>query len=367
MLLIVVSPLLLRAQSAGDPAVAPGSPSQAYALTGIDHVNYYNGLNNIVVPIYTVGGRGGASFSVPVGIQRQWIAHSEPPSYYPQSDLGVVLPNFFGMGTDSADRVFSEPVTANGCTATYLLYAAADGTVTYLRDLIYNGQPSCGTPFDRGRTFQSSDGSNLTILTSADVVDGPGGPINSAVLISRDGARRTIGTPGPNVSSSFVGVEDRNGNAISITEQPDANNTQDYTATDGFGNAVLLTNHTIYGPPSHTVELAYPGASSTGFSTVIHFFSLSYLGLAGGESLQSYHALFPELAGSKYSYFNPVLVTSIVLADQTTYSFQYNSYGEVVSLTLPTGAAYTYKYPEAYNNTGDGVVTRVCDMKVEAR
>jgi hypothetical protein len=36
---------------------------------------------------------------------------------------------------------------------------------------------------------------------------------------------------------------------------------------------------------------------------------------------------------------------------------QYNSYGELARLTLPTGGAYGYKYSEAYNGASDGVIT----------
>jgi RHS repeat-associated protein len=359
-----VSPLLLRAQSVGDPAVAPGSPSQAYALTGIDHVNYYNGLNNIVVPIYTVGGRGSASFSVPVAIQRLWLVNGGL-STYPSSNVGVVLPDFFGVGTENPDHVFAEPVTTNGCTATYLVYAAANGTRTYLRDLVYNGQPSCGTAYDRGRIFQSSDGSNLTIITSADVVDGQSNQITNAVLIGRDGTRRTIGIPGANLTSTFTGIEDRNGNMVGITGQADGGNSELFTAQDGFGNSVLLTNEHLCcidpGGPFGVVELAYPGAAGGGYVMAVRFNTLSRA-LAQGESNQTLHDLFPELVGSSYSYFTPLVVSSITLADQTsTYSFSYNSYGEVVSLKLPTGATYTYTYQEAYKDTGygigDGVVT----------
>ncbi len=62
----------------GDPAVAPGSPPSSYALSGIEHINCYNGLVNITIPTYMVGGRGNVSLPVVILIQRQWSV--SPPN-----------------------------------------------------------------------------------------------------------------------------------------------------------------------------------------------------------------------------------------------------------------------------------------------
>ena len=47
------------------------------------------------------------------------------------------------------------------------------------------------------------------------------------------------------------------------------------------------------------------------------------------------------------------------MADGSSYTFQYNSYGEVTRLTLPTGGAYQYKYLEVSECSGpnSGVIT----------
>jgi hypothetical protein len=42
----------------GDPAIAPGNPRTSYALSGIDHLNYYSGSVNFTIPLTTIGGRG---------------------------------------------------------------------------------------------------------------------------------------------------------------------------------------------------------------------------------------------------------------------------------------------------------------------
>ena len=48
-----------------------------------------------------------------------------------------------------------------------------------------------------------------------------------------------------------------------------------------------------------------------------------------------------------------------MLADNSSYSFKYNSYGEVTTVMLPTGGSYRYRLPKAQGcaaNTGSGVI-----------
>jgi hypothetical protein len=37
------------------PAIAPNDPTSIYALSGLDHVNLYNGSLNILIPLLKVG------------------------------------------------------------------------------------------------------------------------------------------------------------------------------------------------------------------------------------------------------------------------------------------------------------------------
>jgi len=82
----------LFAQSAGyggigDPAVAPGNPRTSYALSGIDHVNYYSGSVNFTIPLTTIGGRGTVSSRFTIPIQRQWAVTSVEGVYTPFSQF----------------------------------------------------------------------------------------------------------------------------------------------------------------------------------------------------------------------------------------------------------------------------------------
>jgi RHS repeat-associated protein len=362
----------------GDPAVAPGSPSSSYALSGVDQINYYNGLVNVKIPLYTVGGRGGASVRVAPAIQRQWTVVPAGGYYVPQTYTLLRL-GFFGLATgmmadwELFDIVQAVTVAANpnacnvngslqntGPYTTYLVYRAADGTETVLRDMKYNGQPqgssSCppqAPSADRGRIFQSSDGTDLTFVSDQDIVDSQQTSYPSGVLIKRDGTQYRIALQSPNIGSSVQSIKDRNGNSTSFSEQMLSDGTEVYTAVDPL-NRTSTINVTGASPPT-TQTLSYPGAGGATRTVSINL-SLLQNALAAGESPQTFQALFPELDGSNSTAFTSWVVSSIVLPDGSSYSMQYNSYGEVARLTLPTGGVYVYKYPEAYAGTGDGVI-----------
>jgi YD repeat-containing protein len=67
--------------------------------------------------------------------------------------------------------------------------------------------------------------------------------------------------------------------------------------------------------------------------------------LRAGYSPQTYAQLFPNLNGSSGSAY-PVIgsVSAIELPDGRRYEFQYNPYGEVARVVLPTGGAIEYDY-----------------------
>lgn len=47
----------------------PGAPAGSYPLSGFENLNYYNGSLNVTLPILTIGGRGGAQFTVPLNVR----------------------------------------------------------------------------------------------------------------------------------------------------------------------------------------------------------------------------------------------------------------------------------------------------------
>jgi len=80
--------------------------------------------------------------------------------------------------------------------------------------------------------------------------------------------------------------------------------------------------------------------------------------LRSGYSLTTAYNLFPGLSGDGINNYNPTVVSSVWLpdADGVTrrYQFQYNNYGELARVVLPTGGAYEYDYGGGTTDTAGG-------------
>lgn len=344
----------------GNPGEAPGTPAQSYALSGIDHVNYLNGNLDVSIPVLAIGGRGGASSAVSVPIERHWTADNSDGVYSPGTNNWPTLAPAYALGD-----LYLSPYSANpyGCYlgggswagfgpfTTNIVWTNGNGTQTILYDTLYNGEKkgadlqSCaqvpGYPYtNRGRTFRSMDGTDLTFVADADVYDGGAGGFISGRLITRDGLQTRFGP----ANTYPTMIEDRNGNQVQYSWTGTADGGI-FTATDPVGrhDTINYTENLI--TLSHDM-LTYNGYSGAPRTVTVNYDLLQNV-LASGESLQTYHCLFPELSGSNSTNFNPYVVSSIQLADGTYYYMRYNAYGELAKLTLPTGAYYTYRYAEA--------------------
>jgi len=49
-----------------------GAPAGGYSLSGFDNVNLYNGSLSFALPLLSIGGRGGASHTIMLPIERKW-------------------------------------------------------------------------------------------------------------------------------------------------------------------------------------------------------------------------------------------------------------------------------------------------------
>ena len=233
----------------GNPGEAPGTPAQSYALSGVDHVNYLNGKLNVSIPVLAIGGRGGASSSVSVPIEREWSVYNSSGVYGPSTALWPTLAPAYALGTLNVVADSANPFGCNlgggswagfGPFTTNIVWTSGNGTQTILYDTAYNGEKkgadlqSCsqlaGYPYtNRGRTFRSMDGTDLTFVADADIYDGGNGGSIPGTLITRDGVRRRFG------SDTFLNlVGDRNGNQINYTWSGTANGGIT-TATDPVG------------------------------------------------------------------------------------------------------------------------------------
>ena len=140
------------------PAVAIGSTSGSYVLSGFESVNHYSGKLQFALPLLGIGGRGEAGYTMTLPISRGWQVQAQldgngsPVSYFVVTDQ---TPGF-NWWVDSAVPRFSpgklvyrrsgsgliQCQSGSGPTDTYwyqstltrLTFVAADGSETELVD-----------------------------------------------------------------------------------------------------------------------------------------------------------------------------------------------------------------------------------------
>ncbi len=364
---------------AATPAgIAPGAPSGSYSLSGFENVNLYNGNLNINLPLLKIGGRGGAQTNMSMAIDStHWRMErydvtcpreGVPPLignwrmevaqdcneagtfYYPNPQGWDTLRPGYGPGVMITRKsgVGALQSIYYSATITSLTFIAPDGTEYELHDQPTNGWPKPRTfpPFNRGKVFVSSDGSAMTFVSTADIIDSVKQGVDavsypSGYLMMADGTRYDI------VNGLVRSIRDRNGNLLKFTY---GNNVSDAYSYD---KVTLITDSL-----NRTVNISYTANSDTitykGFDTASRTIQIQRNSLANAFPAGSnyhttpYNQLFTSnqgATGASGNGYNPTdLVTAIVLPDNRRYQFYYNPFGEVARVELPTGAAIEYDY-----------------------
>src|SRR5919107_3484942 len=318
-------------------ALAAGAPAGSYSLSGFEAINPYNGGLNFSLPLYKVGGRGDAGYSITLRIDQKWSIGKEinpghSANYTPKASWldedGYALEQTYSVGKLVARQGASRDYyTLSPCgvvsrvTLTRLSFTAPDGTEYELRDKQSDGAPHVASPtvcepqYSRGNVFVTADGSSATFIADAEVKDaqfGSGEGIAPAgVMILKDGTRFHVGALG-----DIDWMRDRNGNLVTFAYGSNATGGRVITVTDPLGRRVTVTD----GSP---VVIAYDGFGGADRAIKI------YTGLLGAAlrtdfQLQTQDALFPGINNPLgASYCNPKVITSVELPDQRTYQFEY--------------------------------------------
>jgi hypothetical protein len=298
-------------------ASAPGSPPGSYALSDFEVINPYNGHVSLAFPLLKVGGRGAAGYTMTLPIDQTWTARQftiayqcmngscpGPETYYdatlnwwtglrPGFTAGVVqgrrVGGFDTQGCNQTAELWGIghrylPNTVCGGnniniigtinTLTRLTFVGPDNSEIELRDQATDGQPISGacnsqTPgFNRGRTFVSADGSGLTFVSDADILD-----------IDCSGAYPVGLTANSNVFSvsgylhfSTGTIYRIDGGKVSWIRDPDGNQTTfgDNSVTDSLGRQITFTatndytqiNFTGFGGAPQTFRVYFAWLSS---------------------------------------------------------------------------------------------------------
>jgi RHS repeat-associated protein len=368
-------------------AVAAGTPAGVVALSPVESVNLFSGALTFEVPLHDIGGRGSTGYTIVEPIGTRWSLENDIiqqgtdfwnplPSSGPENSSwpGGTLLSGTGGGVVRRDGLigrahtyyckiqgtvgFGQTYYLNS-TLTKIVWVEANGTAHEFLDVATGGAAlqttlSTGRWCDvdpvsggrsRGTVFESDDATGVTFIADAPVLDdisevtlGSGGI--SGWLLFKDGSRQYSNTS--NFANGFITqMIDRNGNQTNLMSP----GTQNPVITDDLGRQTTITHANWYGntttAPLDTIT--YQGAGGTPHSITISYDRLANR-LRAGFSIQNYDQLLPW-SWSTTSPYNPWIVASINLPDGSSYSFQYNPFGELARATLPTGGVYEYDYP----------------------
>jgi YD repeat-containing protein len=341
----------------------PGAPAGAYALSGFDNINLYNGNLNFRLPLMHIGGRGGAQMTMALPIETHWrVLHLSLPPIPPNppSESYFLLPSMWNPiqpGYGPGVLIGRQTGTPCDCgvslspqiryTLTRLTFITPDGTEYELRDQLTQGKPadlgssSCLPPppgnFGRGRVFVTGDGSAMTFISDTLIDDRsvysefiyPTG-----YLFLRDGTRFRI------ENGIVISITDRNGNQLLFEYDQYKNVT---AIIDSLNRRVTIT----YGNSLNGAT--YDEISWKGFQGATRRIRVwgGWLrdrlrgGTAQGSTgytLRTMHSLFPEMPGQDdQTNFDWPVISAVELPDGRRYEFYYNSYVELARVELPTG------------------------------
>jgi RHS repeat-associated protein len=373
-ILIVVHTVAINADSTDGTtplALKPGAPAGSYALSELDNINPYNGSLNFRLPLLSIGGRGGAGYTMTLPLEQKWRINvvatyltvyeggggSPLPDpqvtyhYFPSANWWAGIKPGYGPGVMQGrvaqfDAQVCQDSTMRAVqTLTRLTFTAPDGTEFELQDKQTDGAPAgvgiCATAgFNRGRIFVTADGSVATFVSDQAITDYiwvPNGGNDlfypSGYLLLRDGMRYRID------NGVVSWLRDRNGNKMTFTYDSFKRMT---VAKDSLNREVTVAYSTSSIPYD---EISYKGFGGMPRTVRVNYANLQDAGvLRSGFSVQTYQQLFPEVSGSWSTNYNPKIVRSVTLPNAQQYQFQYNSYGELARVVLPTSGAFEYDY-----------------------
>ena len=242
-----------------------------------------------------------------------------------------------------------------GSALTRIVFTAPDGSEYQLVDDQTNGQVTRGGttaafPYNRGRNFHSIDGSAMTFISDADIIEDFGsyiipGPITqnpSGYLLLSDGARYRV------VNGLIVWIRDRNGNQTNFSYDTGG---RVNIVTDSLGRTATVEYGLSGGGTSTYDRIKYSVSGEIDRYVKVWKDSLQN-SLYGAEQIGTYGSLFSQYEQDPINastIFNPARVKSVELPDGRRYEIRYNSYGEIAAVILPTGGKIEYDYMPVYS------------------
>ena len=254
-------------------------------------------------------------------------------------------------------------------TLARIVFEAPDGSQTELVDQNTNGavytipnfcsQTPGSVDAGRGTDFRSTDGGTLQFLSDSPILDytsygyGESDQKVTGTLRFANGMSYRI------VNSVVQWMRDRHGNLIQFQYASGSQTPVTWylsvdvpsQITDPLGRTITLNyNDSTCGG---CTTITYPGYQGAPRVIQIGQTHLSN-GLLRGYSLQTPDQLFGGTNQPTSPNFDPVLPRYIQYPDGRQFTFQYNPYGELARVNLPTGGAIEYDYGDGHNGWGSG-------------
>jgi len=400
----------------GTPAESKTGQSSVstYTRDKIETVNLANGNLSLSIPLATVGGRGSAGYTIALSYNSKvWTSEHDvedvslngqedvPPEVPPEGAIRNLYtavydkieapePGLAKLGGGWTIRLTPgikaltfgvNPSTSTNCSTqseeppkcgykyvlTKMWLTLPDGSQVELRDRDTRGTPAIAPltnglgqliDRDRGRVWQSIDGSGVTFVRDTGYTVGQvgGAHFPSGWVFLPDGTRMQM------VEGATDKITDRNGNFVNVGFG---------TYTDQLGRQTLLT----FSENTNTVTVTVKGYFNTpdrsmtihlgviGNNLRSHFQQLprpfttgdAYRDPQGNDfphMIQQPHTdLFDHSEGIKYYGTDQgddvgarIAVTSLTLLDGRSLRFRYNQYGEVAEVVYPGGGVSQIDY-----------------------
>lgn len=393
------------AESSYTPSVLkPGATTGAKSLSDFETINPYSGNLNFKLPLLQAAGRGSNTFPVNLSIDQRWsIQHwyDESDDYRPFKYAGGIggsqnyetpvklVINYSGSGSDSCYNYYY----TYKYSYTSISFTDFNGSQHEMRDRNTNGQPhyqSCNqNQYSRGRVFETTDGSGAIFVSDTDIKDDTytnsgtsGGVDTTGNLTTQDGTVYRI------EGGLLVWSRDKNGNKLVFTYSASPNSSTPLLSkiTDSLNREITIEHYIQdVAPYGYCDRITYKGFAGGSRVIRISYKDLRQI-LRSGYSPQTGLQMFPNAFEQSYPLGNPVSqgfpywngtteysdwkISNVWLPDDRTYKFQYNSYGELARVEMPTGGAVEYDWGASTGsglpnvNTADTIYRRVSERRV---
>jgi len=388
--ILLVSAAYLRANDPPDltegftpPEVSAGTIVGSYPLSNVDSVNPYSGRVGFSIPVRSIGGRGNVGHSIVVSPGRVWKVGSTDNCPSGNTNCGgrTVWENPEPSATNSSNYEIGygpgfvevrQAVTwdETNCTTTggklentltRVIFHTPGGEVI-LTDTDTNGEPfvpvaGCYDNYytynntaarTRGTVFTSDDGSNIMFVSDAALLDDRdiGYPEASGILYFPNGTKYEID------DGRIKKMTDRNGNEL-VLEYHDGS--CHYCPTK-FKDPLLRETTVTYGAActgfNYCDTITWSGAAGATRTVTVRYDDLADVLETG--SVDTYSNLFPDLNTSVAGNYTDVVVAEVEIPDGREYKLEYNKYGEVVKMILPTEARIEYDWIDGFNGDATG-------------